>query len=101
MDNVIFSVVGGNAWHHQWLWRSLRYQLEAQAIQVIEAILPMVATPMTQGRGSGKISAQAAAKAIIDSVNQGRDEVFVGKAKLIPVLARLAPSVARKILRGG
>ena len=80
---------------------SLRYQLEAQAIQVSEAILPMVATPMTQGRGSGKISAQAAARAIIDGVKNGQAEIFVGKAKLIPVLARLAPSVARKILRGG
>jgi uncharacterized oxidoreductase len=79
---------------------SLRYQLEARNIQVSEAILPLVDTPMTKGRGSGKISAHAAAAAILKGVQQGRDEIYIGKAKLIPYFARLAPSIGRKILRG-
>jgi uncharacterized oxidoreductase len=79
---------------------SLRYQLEAGKIQVCEAILPLVDTPMTTGRGIGKLSAEAAASAILDGVKRGKTEIYVGKARLIPIFARLAPSIGRKILRG-
>lgn len=80
--------------------QSLRYQLETDRVAVIEAILPLVATPMTEGRGSGKMSAQDAAKAIITGIKMGKAEVFVGKAKLLPLFARLAPGIGRKIIRG-
>lgn len=80
--------------------QSLRYQLEGTPIRVIEAVLPMVDTPMTAGRGHGKISAKAAADAILDGIAGGRDEVLIGKSKLIPWLARLAPGVGRRALRG-
>jgi uncharacterized oxidoreductase len=79
---------------------SLRYQLEDRNIQVSEAILPLVDTPMTKGRGSGKMSAHSAAAAILKGVEQGRYEIYIGKAKLLPIFARLAPSIGRKILRG-
>jgi uncharacterized oxidoreductase len=79
---------------------TLRYQLEASATQVSEAILPIVDTPMTAGRGSGKMPAEAAARAILDGVRQRKAEIYVGKARLIPIFARLAPSIGRKILRG-
>jgi uncharacterized oxidoreductase len=79
---------------------SLRYQLEDRNIQVSEAILPLVDTPMTEGRGSGKMTAQVAAAAILKGAAQGRDEIYIGKAKLIPLFVRLAPSIGRKILRG-
>jgi uncharacterized oxidoreductase len=48
--------------------QSLRYQLEGANIRVIEAILPLVATPMTEGRGAGKITAGAAADAILAAI---------------------------------
>ncbi|VAV88253.1 oxidoreductase, short-chain dehydrogenase/reductase family [hydrothermal vent metagenome] len=80
--------------------QSLRYQLEEDGVGVIEAILPLVDTPMTHGRGSGKISASAAAKAILDGIGRGQPEIYIGKAKLIPYLTRLMPSLGRKILRG-
>ena len=79
---------------------SLRYQLAAQDILVSEAILPLVDTPMTSCRGSGKLTADAAARAILDGVRKGRAEIYIGKAKLIPFFMRLAPSLGRKILRG-
>lgn len=81
--------------------QSLRYQLEPMDIRVIEAILPLVATPMTAGRGSGKMDAGAAARAILSGIAQGRDEVRVGKARLLPLLIRIAPSIVRRMLRGG
>lgn len=61
--------------------QSLRYQLEADGVAVIEAILPLVETPMTAGRGSGKMSARDAAEAITSGIKKGRAEIFVGKAK--------------------
>jgi uncharacterized oxidoreductase len=80
--------------------QSLRYQLEADGVAVIEAILPMVETPMTQGRGSGKISARDAAIAILSGTQNARPEIHIGKAKLLPFIARLAPALGRKIMRG-
>jgi uncharacterized oxidoreductase len=80
--------------------QSLRYQLEADGVAVIEAILPLVETPMTAGRGSGKISSQAAAQAIITGIKMGQAEIFIGKAKLIPLFARFVPNIGRKVLRG-
>ena len=80
--------------------QSLRYQLEADGVAVIEAILPLVDTPMTAGRGSGKISPRDAAEAIIGGVDRREDEIFIGKARLIPLFARLAPALGRRIMRG-
>lgn len=82
---------------------SLRYQLAARSIQVSEAILPLVDTPMTEGRGRGrgKMPVDKAAAAILHGVKKGQAEIYIGKAKLVPILARLSPSIGKKILRGG
>ena len=80
--------------------QSLRYQLEDTAIQVIEAILPLVATPMTEGRGTGKMDADAVAMAILAGAASGKNEIYIGKARLLPILSRLAPAIARRILKG-
>jgi uncharacterized oxidoreductase len=78
---------------------SLRYQLQGRGITVTEAILPLVDTPMTHGRGGRKLDAGAAARAILAGVRNGRTEIYIGKAKLIPLLMRIAPALGRKILR--
>lgn len=80
--------------------RSLRYQLESDSILVSEVVLPLVDTPMTEGRGTGKISAAAAAQAILAGIADRRETVHIGKAKLLPFLTRVAPSVGHRILRG-
>lgn len=79
--------------------QSLRYQLEKTPVQVTEAILPLVDTPMTRGRGSGKITAKQAARAIIEGVEAGRDEVYIGKARMLPLMMRLAPGIVGTILK--
>jgi len=81
------------------LTQSLRYQCEGSCVQVIEAILPLVDTPMTVGRGSGKISAADCAAAIITGIGSGKDEVYIGKAKLLPWLHRIAPAIPRAKLK--
>lgn len=83
------------------LSQSLRYACEGSTVLVSEAILPLVATPMTEGRGHGKISAEQAAEAIIAGVRANRTEIWVGKARLLPVIQRFAPSIGRSLLRRG
>lgn len=78
---------------------SLRYQLENTQVSVHEAILPLVDTPMTEGRGRNKLTADQAAHAIINGVNAGINEIYIGKSKFIPMLSRLSPSLMRRILK--
>lgn len=81
--------------------KSFRYQLEETQISVHEAIMPLVDTPMTEGRGKGKISAIEAASAIIKGVENDREEIYVGKARLMPLLARISPSLMGAIMKAG
>lgn len=80
--------------------QSLRYQMEGQGIAVVEVVLPLVDTPMTAGRGRGKITAEAAAAAILRGLSRGRPVIRVGAARALPVIAALAPWLGRRMLRG-
>ncbi|MFF2025375.1 SDR family oxidoreductase [Streptomyces sp. NPDC058171] len=83
--------------------RALRYQCEdgAPHVQVVDAVLPLVDTDMTAGRGRAKISPAEAARSVIRGVLRGRSEVYVGGAALLPTLMRIAPSVGYRALRRG
>lgn len=81
------------------LSQSLRYQCEGSPIHVVEVILPLVDTPMTEGRGRGKMPAEVAARAIISGISKGRKEVYVGKAQLLRILNWVAPIIPRRILK--
>lgn len=83
--------------------KALRYQLRdaGATIRLFEVLPPLVDTPMTQGRGHGKISPQAAAAAIIAGIESDTEEIYIGKAKLLRVVHRLAPGVAERLLRNG
>ena len=56
---------------------------------------------MTNGRGGAKMPAARAVDAIMRGLGRGDDEIYVGKARLIPLMARIAPEVIRGILRRG
>lgn len=81
--------------------RSLRYQLEDSDphVRVIEALPPLVETRMTAGRGTGKMSAHAVADAIIDGLESGKDEIYIGKTRLLKTVLRVAPSLAYRVLK--
>ncbi len=81
--------------------KSFRYQLEDTLIKVHEAIMPLVDTPMTQGRGNGKMSAEDAAGAIINGIESDDDEIYIGKAKLIPLMSRISPTLMAAIMKAG
>lgn len=78
---------------------SLRYQLANTQVEVFEAVMPIVNTPMTTGRGSNKISAKSAAHALIKGVSKNQHTVYIGMSKLIPFMSRFAPSLMANILK--
>ncbi|MDJ0759426.1 MAG: SDR family NAD(P)-dependent oxidoreductase [Woeseiaceae bacterium] len=80
--------------------RSLRYQLAATNVAVYQAFMPLVDTPMTEGRGSGKMSAATAANHLLNGVARGIEDHYIGKAKMLRLLITLTPWLARRIMRG-
>lgn len=81
--------------------KSLRYQLEGTNVSVIEAIMPIVDTPMTRGRGRKKMKASEAANALIEGVEAGKDEIYIGISRLIPIVSRISPKLMASILKRG
>lgn len=79
--------------------QSLGYQLEQTNIRVLQAFLPLVDTPMTHGRGSGKITPQRAAQDIVSGIEQGKRINNIGKVKLLRVLLALTPRLARSLMK--
>ncbi len=82
--------------------RSLQYQAEVAApnLQFMDVMLPMVETDMTSGRGSGKISAQRAATEIIGGMRHDKQEILVGRARILTLIMRFFPSLGYRMLRG-
>ena len=78
---------------------SLRYQLAPTNIRVLQAMLPLVDTSMTAGRGHGKIASAVAAAALIHGIEREVEENFVGKAKLLQFVYNMSPALARRILK--
>lgn len=78
---------------------ALRVQTRGTSVRVVEAVMPLVDTPMTHGRGSGKISAADAAAQLIHGVSLGHAVVRVGKARALPHLQRWAPSLLARLMQ--
>lgn len=81
--------------------RSLRWQLEETSVRVFEIMPPLVDTAMTANRGTGKISPEALVSEFWNGFQRNRYEIRVGKAKAAGLIARLAPSLAERIMRKG
>ncbi|AKI02837.1 short-chain dehydrogenase of unknown substrate specificity [Hoeflea sp. IMCC20628] len=78
--------------------QSLRVQLLSEGIHLVEAVPPLVDTEMTAGRGSGKMSPQAIAHAIFESVRHRKRLVAPGLSRRVLILNRLLPELVRRIL---
>lgn len=85
--------------------KALRYQMEDAdtGVRVFEAMLPLVDTAMTKGRGSEKLkmSPQRAAAEILRGMEGDKHEIRVGAVKALAWLSRLAPPLADRVLRDG
>ena len=78
--------------------KSVRRQLAGHGISVLEVVPPVVDTEMTAGRDEPKIAPQRVAEAIIEGLESGRDEVLIGKARLVSRLIRLAPGFTERLM---
>jgi len=78
---------------------SLRYQLKDTQVKVLQAFLPLVETPMTQGRGKSKMAVDKVSAKIIRGIEKSILDHDIGKVKLLRVINRLLPSLARAIMK--
>lgn len=77
----------------------LRSQLDSSSIEVIEVLFPAVDTPWHKGNPPKiAISTEKAVEGMLKGIEKGKQEIRVGKAKLLYLLARLAPNFALKKL---
>lgn len=80
------------------LSKSLRRQFAPLGISVTELIPPVVDTPATAHRDVSKLSAAEVAAQAVHSALNGREEVRPGAARFLPVLLRIAPGLAERIV---
>jgi len=76
---------------------ALRAQLQGSGIELMELIPPLVDTPMTAGRSGRKIPPEAVATALSKALQARRlsTRLWVGPARALPFLLRLAPTRTR------
>lgn len=80
--------------------QSLRHQLKKTFVEVQQVFLPLVDTPMTKGRGNSKMSVDKVSTEIIKGMEKGIIEHDIGKVKLLRIMSRLLPVLAKEIMRG-
>jgi uncharacterized oxidoreductase len=78
---------------------SLRAQLAAEPIRVIEALPPVVDTQMTADRASSKMPPEECAREIIAALERGQDEANVGMVKILRAVYSVSPALARSVMR--
>ena len=79
--------------------KALRWQIHEQNVRVVDAVPPLVRTPMTAGRHAGAISATQCAAQIVAGLTGEREEIYIGKAKLLRRVMRIAPAVGERRMR--
>jgi uncharacterized oxidoreductase len=80
--------------------KALRAQMRLHKwpIQIIEALPPLVDTDMTRGRGSRKMSADEAARQILQGVAREKSEIYVGASAILQLILRISPALGEKIM---
>ena len=69
--------------------QSLRYQLAARGIAVIEVFPPGVETPMTAATGREQISPETFVKKLVRKLEKTTDEIWIGEARAVRLLAKI------------
>ena len=82
--------------------RGLRAQLRGTNVRVLQVFLPLVDTPMSEGRGEGKLPSELVARRIVAVIERDRDgEIDIGKVGLLRMINRINPALASRIMQGG
>ncbi|MGH8606043.1 MAG: SDR family oxidoreductase [Gammaproteobacteria bacterium] len=78
--------------------QALRYQLAHTGIRVVETLPPLVDTPRTAALQRTKMAPAAVVDATLRAIAQGRVEIFVGEVRWLPLLMRIAPRFAARLI---
>jgi uncharacterized oxidoreductase len=76
----------------------LRAELRIRGIRVFEVLPPVVDTEAVHELGVPKISPSVVVDAIVAGTARDREEIRVGPVRQLAPLARLAPSLADRIV---
>ena len=71
------------------------------SVRVLEAVMPLVDTPMTEGRGRRKLPADEAAAARLAGLWHPGGVFHIGQARALPILRRVAPSLLARLMSAG
>lgn len=78
--------------------KALRRQLNPHSITVTELLPPVVDTPSVAHRDVPKLSPDAVAAQALSGAIKGRPEVLPGSVRFLPLLLRLCPALAERIV---
>ncbi len=77
---------------------TLRTSLSPERIGVTEVCPPVVDTPSVATRKVAKMRPEAVVRAALEGAARDKATVYPGKARFLPYLVRLAPSLAQRIV---
>ena len=78
--------------------QALRYQLTGTGIRVVEILPPLVDTPCTATINKPKLAPATVVDETLRGIARGHDEIFVGQVRWLPLLMRIAPRYAARIV---
>ena len=78
--------------------KGLRRQLAGLRIGVTEVAPPLVDTPSVSHRSGTKLSPDDVARAALNGVRRGRRDVLPGSVRWLPLLLRIAPDFAERLV---
>lgn len=76
----------------------LRRQFEGSQMQVLEVLPPTVDTPATAHRAVSKVTPDVVAEATLRALRRKKPVAFVGATRALPMLLRLLPGVAGRVV---
>jgi len=76
---------------------ALREQLKGSAIEVIEALPPVVDTQMNDGTAMKKMPVEECARQILSAIERGQHEANIGMTKALRMVEAVAPWLARRM----
>jgi len=78
--------------------QAIRYQLSNARIRVVETLPPLVDTRITVAINRPKLAATAVVDETLRAIARGRDEILVGQVRWLPLLMRIAPRYAARLI---
>ncbi len=78
--------------------KALRRQLKDDGIHVVEVVPPVVDTPAVAHRAVKKVSPAQVVVQTLKALGRKKKEVYVGQTRALPMLLRLAPAYAERLV---